>query len=46
MIEIDLMNELQAKLRQLEDSLKKLRINGTNYAKAERDYKILFNSRL
>ncbi len=35
------MNELQAKIRQLEASLKELRVSGTNYAKAERDYKIL-----
>lgn len=38
---MDLMNELQAKIRQLEASLKELRVSGTNYAKAERDYKIL-----
>ncbi len=38
---MDLMNELQVKISQLEKSLKNLRINGTEYAKAERDYKIL-----
>lgn len=38
---MDLMNELQAKIKQLEASLKELRTSGTNYAKAERDYKIL-----
>ena len=38
---MDLMNELQSKIKQLEASLKKLRTSGTNYAKAERDYKIL-----
>ena len=38
---MDLINELQAKIKQLEASLKELRISGTNYAKAERDYKIL-----
>lgn len=38
---MDLMNELQAKIKQLEASLKELRVSGTNYAKAERDYKIL-----
>ena len=38
---MDLMNELQSKIKQLEASLKELRTSGTNYAKAERDYKIL-----
>lgn len=38
---MDLMNELQSKIKQLEASLKELRVSGTNYAKAERDYKIL-----
>ena len=38
---MDLMNELQSKIKQLEASLKELRISGTNYAKAEKDYKIL-----
>lgn len=38
---MDLMNELQSKIKQLEISLKELRTSGTNYAKAERDYKIL-----
>ena len=38
---MDLMNDLQAKIKQLEASLKELRTSGTNYAKAERDYKIL-----
>ena len=38
---MDLMNELQAKIKQLEASLKELRVSGTKYAKAERDYKIL-----
>ena len=41
MIKIDLYNELQAKIGQLSVSLKKLRETGSNYAKAERDYKIL-----
>ena len=41
MINIDLYNELQAKIKQLEASVKELRTSGTNYAKAERDYKIL-----
>ena len=38
---MDLVNELQAKIKQLELSVKELRTSGTNYAKAERDYKIL-----
>lgn len=38
---MDLVNELQVKINQLEASLKELRKSGTNYAKAERDYKIL-----
>ena len=38
---MDLMNELQYKIKQLEKSLKELRTSGTNYAKAERDYKVL-----
>lgn len=38
---MDLMNELQAKIKQLEISVKELRKSGTAYAQAERDYKIL-----
>lgn len=38
---MELFNELQAKIKQLELSVKELRTSGTNYAKAERDYKIL-----
>ena len=38
---MDLYNELKAKIKQLEVSVKELRTSGTNYAKAERDYKIL-----
>ena len=38
---MDLFNELQAKIKQLEISVKELRTSGTNYAKEERDYKIL-----
>lgn len=38
---IDLYNELQSKTKQLEASIKQLRISGTDYAKAERDYKVL-----
>lgn len=38
---MDLYNELQQKIKQLEVSVKKLRISGTEYAQAEKDYKIL-----
>lgn len=38
---MDLYNDLQAKLDQLSVSLKKLRQTGSEYAKTERDYKIL-----
>lgn len=38
---MDLYQELQDKIKQLEISLKELRKSGTNYAQAERDYKIL-----
>jgi hypothetical protein len=38
---MDLFNELQTKQSQLNVSIKKLRETGSNYAKAERDYKIL-----
>lgn len=38
---MDLFNELQTKQSQLNVSVKKLRETGSNYAKAERDYKIL-----
>lgn len=38
---MDLYNDLQAKLEQLSASLKKLRQTGSEYAKAERYYKIL-----
>ena len=41
MIKIDLFNELQTKLNELNISIKKLRETGTEYAEAERDYKIL-----
>ena len=39
-----MLNELQAKIKQLELSVKELRTSGTNYAKAERDYKILLRT--
>lgn len=38
---MELMQELQVKERQLNASIKLLRQNGTAYAEAERDYKIL-----
>ena len=40
-MEYELIQELQAKTRQLEASIRLLRQNGTAYAQAERDYKIL-----
>ena len=36
----DLYQELQNKQKQLDISIKKLRESGTNYAQAERDYKV------
>jgi hypothetical protein len=36
-----LYNELQMKIQQLEMSIKQLRISGTEYAQAEKDYKVL-----
>lgn len=39
-----LTNELQAKTQQLEMSIKQLRTSGTDYAQAERDYKVLLRS--
>lgn len=38
---MDLYNELQQKIRELEISIRQLRTSGTDYAEAERDYKIL-----
>ena len=38
---MDLYLELQNKIQQLELSIKSLRTNGSNYAQAERDYKVL-----
>lgn len=38
---MDLILELQAKTKQLEKAVQDLRINGTELAKAERDYKVL-----
>lgn len=41
----DLVEELQSKNKQLETSLKRLRKSGTDYAEAERDYKILLRKK-
>lgn len=38
---MELYQELQQKTNQLDYSVKQLRENGTNYAQAEKDYKIL-----
>ena len=38
---MDLMLEIQQKIQMLEDSIKRLRTNGTEYAQCEKDYKIL-----
>ena len=38
---MDLMNELNIKTQQLDKSIKKLRETGTEYAQAEKDYKVL-----
>lgn len=40
----DLYNELLQKTQQLEISIKSLRKSGTEYAEAERDYKILLRT--
>ena len=40
----DLYEELQAKTRQLDASIKQLRKNGTEYAQKERDYKVLLRT--
>lgn len=40
MAEYDLWNELNAKTRQLDVSIRDLRVNGTAYAEAEKAYKI------
>lgn len=37
---MDLLNELNQKLNQLDISVKQLRVTGSAYAKAERDYKV------
>lgn len=38
---MDLLNDLEIKNKELETSIKSLRKTGTNYAEAEREYKIL-----
>ena len=38
---MDLFNELQQKTRELEISIKSLRRTGSEYAQAEKDYKVL-----
>ena len=38
---MELYTELQAKTQQLDRSIKQLRTSGTEYAQAERDYKVL-----
>ena len=43
-MEYDLYSELAQKTRQLEASIKQLRKSGTDYAQAERDYKVLLRS--
>lgn len=43
-MELDLYTELQEKTKQLEISIKTLRKSGTEYAQAERDYKILLRT--
>ena len=43
-MEYDLYQELQTKTKQLEISIKQLRRSGTDYAQAERDYKVLLRT--
>lgn len=38
---MDLLNELQQKIKELDMSIKSLRTSGSAYAEAERDYKVL-----
>ena len=40
----DLMEELQVKVRQLDRSIRQLRVSGTDYAEAEKAYKILLRT--
>ncbi len=41
---MELLNDLQSKIKELEISVKQLRTSGTNYAQAEKDYKVLLRS--
>lgn len=43
---MDLYNELNQKIKELEVSIKQLRKNGTAYAEAERNYKILLRQEI
>ena len=43
---MDLLNELQSLNKQLEMSVRRLRINGIKYAEAERDYKLAVNKKV
>ena len=43
-MEYDLYQELNSKTRQLDMSIKQLRKSGTDYAEAERDYKVLLRT--
>lgn len=40
----DLYNELQGKIKSLDISIKQLRVTGTEYAEAERTYKIILRA--
>ena len=42
---MDLLNELENLIKQLNNSLKQLRVNGTKYAEAEKEYKIAVNKK-
>lgn len=43
-MEMDLYQELQSKTKELDKCIRGLRVNGTAYAKAEKDYKILLRT--
>lgn len=42
---MDLVNDIQNLIKQLNNSLKQLRVNGTKYAEAEKKYKIAVNKK-
>lgn len=42
----DLINEIQIKQKQLEASVKQLRVTGAEYAEAEKNYKILLRQEI